>query len=114
MILDSGIAIIHRVANISEPGEMPVEGTSEIYRSYFGELDFETSPARPTPGRKETETAMRIRVIQNRKIRNEMRVSLITEDGRTPPIYEITRAFHGFDEDNGEAITDLTLREVSP
>lgn len=114
MILDSGIAIIYRVANIAEPGEMPVEGTAEVYRSYFGELDFETSPARPTPNRKETETALRIRVIQNRKIRNEMRVSLITEDGQTPPIYEITRAYHGTDEDNGEPITDLTLREVSP
>lgn len=114
MILDSGIAIIYRVANIADPGEMPIEGTAEVYRSYFGELDFETSPARPTPNRKETETALRIRIIQNRKIRNEMRVSLITEDGQTPPIYEITRAFHGTDDESGESITDLNLREVSP
>ena len=61
-----------------------------------------------------TETALRIRVIQHRKIRNEMRVSLITEDGQTPPIYEITRAYHGTDEENGELITDLTLKEVTP
>lgn len=114
MILDSGIAIICRVANIAEPGETPVEGWAEIYRSYYGELDFETSPARPTPNRHETETALRIRIIQNRKIRNEMRVSLITEDGQTKPKYEITRAYHGTDAENGEAITDLNLREVSP
>jgi hypothetical protein len=114
MILDSGIAIIYRVANIAEPGEMPVEGTAEVYRSYFSELDFETSPARPTANRKETQTDLRIRIIQNRKIRNEMRVALITEDGQTKPKYEITRAYHGTDDESGELITDLNLKEVSP
>lgn len=114
MILDSGIAIIYRVANIAESGEMPVEGWTEIYRSYYGELDFETSPARPTPHRKETETNLRIRIIQDRNIRNEMRVALINGCGKTPPIYEITRAFHGTDDESGESITDLNLREVSP
>lgn len=114
MILDRGIAIIYRVGNIAAPGEKPIEGTAEIYRSYFGELDFETSPARPTANRKETQTDLRIRIIQNRKIRNEMRVSLLTGDGKTPPVYEITRAYHGTDDESGELITDLTLKEVSP
>lgn len=114
MILDGGIAIIYKVGNIAPPGEAPVEGTAEIYRSYFADLAFETAPANPTPDRRETQTDRRIRILQNRNIRNEMRVALLTADGKTAPIFEITRAYHGIDDDNGEAITDLNLREVSP
>ncbi len=117
MILDTGICTIFREGNVAPSGYMPRKAWEKIGQSWYKELSFETTPARPTEGRAETQTDQRIRIHQMRCIRNEDRVVLgdvdqLPADGVT--IYKIIRAFHGQDDDTPTLISDLSLREVSP
>lgn len=111
MILDRGLCRIYRQQSITEPGGKPKSEEVLIYESYYGELSFETSPARPTEKRQETQTAARIRILQNRGIQKRDVAELIPFDGAEtkPEKYRISRAWHGTDDDCGESISDLTL-----
>lgn len=111
MILDRGICRIYRKTSITPPGGKPTSTLAEIHESYYAELGFETSPRRPTDSREETETAARVRILQNRLIHNQDVVALTPFDGNPAKTekYRITRAYHGADDENGELITDLTL-----
>lgn len=111
MILDRGPAIVSRKTNTAQLGAMPVWQDVPFFESWYGELSFETSPARPTGVREETRADARIRVIQDRRINNHDRVKLSADDDT---VYEVARAFHGTDAESGELITDLTLVVVSP
>lgn len=113
MILDKGICTIYHKTNTAGPGMMPVYQDVEIWQSWYGELAFETSPGRPTDYREEVQTDARVRILQNRAINNHDRVELSPLGGSTV-MYEVTRAYHGWDEDAAELITDLTLQEVRP
>ena len=84
-----------------------------FFESWYGELSFETSPARPTETRKEIRTDARIRILQNREIKEHDRVALSVYS-QDPEHYEIERAYHGRDDESGELITDLSLRKVIP
>lgn len=100
-------------------GETPKPGYQLVGRSWYGELDFETSPARPTEGRRELRTDARIRILQNRGIRqNDVVIlrELADWEGRTAgePIYKIQRAWHGKDDDGPTPITDLSLEVTRP
>lgn len=114
MILDKGVAFFYEAVNTAQPGGMPVMKPAEkhFFASFFGELDFETAPARPTEKREEVRTDARIRVLQNRAIQNTQIVILI-EDLKEKR-YRITRAYHGTDDDTGEPITDLNLEVIAP
>lgn len=114
MILDRGLCAIHRKESATEPGGKPKAEERQIFESYYAELNFETSPARPTEKRPETQTATRIRILQNRSIRQNDVAELTPFDGTEAKTekYRIARAWHGQDEDSGELISDLTL-EVS-
>ena len=117
MILDRGICRVYHKTNTADPGKKPVWEDVLFCEGYYGELNFETSPARPTEHREEINTAARIRILQNRGIANHDRVELEPFDGITGATlkrYEVTRAWHGQDEDSGEGITDLTLEVVAP
>lgn len=118
MILDTGICKVYRKQNTASPGSKPVYENVLIHESYYGELNFETSPARPTENREEINTAARVRILQNRSIANHDRVKLLKFDSAERPesdeLFEITRAWHGTDENSGERITDLTLEVVKP
>lgn len=113
MILDRGICRVYRKTKVSAAGEKPAWEDVLLHESYYGELNFETSAAHPTERREETRTAARIRILQNREIANHDRVELEPFDGTADPEdlprYEVTRAWHGDDEESGEAISDLTL-----
>lgn len=111
MILDRGICKIYRKTSTTSPGGKPTSTLAVIHESLYAELSFETAPARPTENREETETAARVRILQNRGIRNQDVAELIPFDGTgTKAVkYRITRAYHGEDGDNGEPITDLSL-----
>lgn len=111
MILDRGLCRIYRQESITEPGGKPKSEEKLICESYYGELSFETSPARPTEKRQETQTAARIRILQNRGIRKEDVAELIPFDGTETKTekYRIARAWHGADDESGELISDLTL-----
>lgn len=113
MILDKGICTIYRKVNKAGPGEKPVFADAAYHWSWYGELEFETAPARPTENREETRTAARVRVLQCREINNHDRAELKRTDGRVL-LYEVTRAYHGRDADSGDEITDLTLEVVEP
>ena len=117
MILDSGICSIFRKYDMALSGEMPRPGYMLLWKSWYGELSFETSPARPTEGREERRTDARIRVQQNRDIRQHDVVVLANVDrivDAAGPVYEITRAFHGQDDDSPALVSDLTLEVYEP
>ena len=111
MILDRGVCAIYTKTSTTQPGGMPTAELTKIHESYYGELAFETSPSRPTEAREETRTATRVRILQNRRIRNRDVAELTPFDGSDAKTerYRITRAYHGTDDENGEQITDLTL-----
>lgn len=113
MILDKGICSVYRKTNTAGPGAMPVYTDMLIHMSWYGELSYETAPARPTEGREEVRTDARVRILQNRSIANHDRVELVPTGG-TVSRYEVTRAYHGKDDDSGELITDLNLEVVEP
>lgn len=115
MILDSGICTIFGQVDTSEPGGMPVIGYEIKTQGWFGVLDYATAEAWPTEGREETEVSLRIRILQDRRVTNRDTVILqeIYEVAGDVERYEVTRAYHGHDDDSGEPITDLTLRRVS-
>lgn len=114
MILDSGICTVHQKVNIAPAGAMPVFADQQIHCSSYGELSFETSPARPTERREEIQTDARIRILQNRQINNHDRVTMQSFMGDNEQTFEVTRAYHGSDPDSGELITDLSLQRINP
>lgn len=118
MILDTGICTVYRKENTASPGSKPTWNDTKIHESYYGELNFETSPSRPTDNREEINTAARVRILQNRRIANHDRVKLERFGSEERPeaeeLFEVTRAWHGTDADSGDEITDLTLEVVKP
>ena len=120
MILDKGICSLFRGVSQELSGEMPRRTLQRYFRSWYGELDFETSPARPTEGREERLTDARIRILQNRDIRQgDVAVLADTADAEQAaadglPVYRITRAWHGKDDGSPTEITDLTLEVYEP
>ena len=115
MILDRGFCTIYAMTNAAAPGDMTRLEPSDIrHQSWYGELNFETAPVQQTEAQEDVEISARVRVLQNRAISNHdvavLSYELPPPDGAVQ--FEITRAFHGTDPDNGQPITDLTLREV--
>lgn len=115
MMLDSGICTIFRKVDVSEPGGMPTFEYQLKTKAWYGMLDFATEQEWPTEGREETEIAARIRVLQDRQLNNHDAVVLedVDEIAADSRVLEITRAYHGHDDDSGEPITDLTLKAVT-
>ena len=119
MILDTGICTIFRPTDTAEPGGKPVPVYALLAKSWYGTINFETSPAWQTEGRKSQKTDARIRILQDRSIRQHDVVVLMDvnsvqglPDG--VPVYEITRAYHGEDDAGPTRITDLTLEVITP
>ena len=111
MNLDAGQCNIYRKTSTTPAGGKPTFTEAVIHQSYYGELSFETAPSRPTEKREATRTAARVRILQNRNIRNDDTAELIPFDGNPAKTekYRIARAWHGNDDESGEPITDLTL-----
>ena len=111
MILDRGVCKIYRKTSTTPAGGKPTATVAVIHESYYAELNFETAPARPTERREDTKTATRVRILQNRGIRNEDVAELTPFDGTGAKTvkYRIARAWHGDDSESGEPISDLTL-----
>ena len=119
MILDKGICSVFSRSDTARPGEMPRLGHALLTQGWYGELSFETSPARPTDGRKELKIDARIRILQCREIRQNDVVVLreiadFAQRDADETVYRIKRAYHGKDEESGELISDLTLEVVEP
>lgn len=116
MILDDGICTVFAMVDVSEPGGKPDLQPQEKSMSWFGYLNFETAPAWPTESREEVEVTARIRIHQDRTITNRDVIVLQETHAIEPGMeqLQVVRAFHGVDDDNGQPITDLTLKAVSP
>lgn len=114
MILDDGICTVFSLVDKAEPGGMPNLVPQEKTMAWFGYLDFATAEAWPTEGREETEVSTRIRILQDRSITNKDIVVLEEkhEVDESMQQYEVMRAYHGHDDENGQPITDLTLKAV--
>ena len=110
MILDKGICTIYTAANNALAGNKPIDQLTKKCESWYGELDFGSDPAYVTEFREDVETSTRIRIHQNRSISTRDAARLSVEAGVT---YEITRAYHGTDDESGLPITDLNLRRVN-
>lgn len=107
LILDAGICTIYATANGAAAGGKPIEQLTQKFQSWYAELDFSSDPNYATDYREDVEASARIRIHQNRSITTRDAAKI---GGQT---FEIIRAYHGTDDDNGQPITDLTLRRVS-
>ena len=119
MILDDGICSVFSAKDGADAGEMPAPEYTLLYQSWYGELQFETSPAYPTDGRREQQTDQRVRVMQCRDIRQDdiavlLDVSALSDAPEGTPQYRITRCYHGFDDDGVTPITDMSLEDITP
>jgi len=101
MILDNGICTVLRRTN---------RAFSVVCKSWYGELSFETQPSQENQA-VGTQSAARVRIQQAREIiRGDVAVLRDTDTlSDAEAYYEVTRAYHGNDGDNGQPITDLTL-----
>lgn len=106
MILDTGICSVFKLQNTAQPGDMPNETPVLISQHWYGELSFESSPVQYTENLEQVEIAQRIRILQNRAIDERAIVTIGSAQ------YNVTRLYHGVDEESGERITDLNLARV--
>lgn len=120
MILDDGICTVFHASDMSRSGEAPCPSYTPFWASWYGLLSYETSPARPTEGRKELRVDNRIRIQQNREIKQDDVVALdhlqsfAEAVGKHLTVYRVTRAYHGTDSDDPTPITDLSLEVFVP
>lgn len=114
MILDRGICSVFKLSNVAEPGETPEESLTLKYQSWFGELNFETAPVNPTGMQDDVKVDARIRVHQHRAITGGDVVvfSALPMPPADTRRYNVIRAYHGLDDQNGQPISDLSLQEV--
>lgn len=108
MILDKGICTIYSVTNSAGAGNKPVDVLTLKYQSWYGELDFSSDPVYVTEFREDVETTARIRVHQNRFISTQDILKFGADDK-----HEITRVYHAVDKENGQLISDLSLRRIN-
>jgi len=101
MILDSGICSVFR------RGE---RAFARLTQSWYGELSFETQPSKENLN-DGVQTGARIRIHEARNISHGDVIVLrdVSTLATFDPCYEVVRAYHGQDDDNGLPITDLTL-----
>ena len=113
MILDKGFCSIYRTENTATPGDMPTETLVLKYQSWYGELNFESSPTN-IGAQEGVVVANKIRVLQNRDITNHdvAVLSSVLPPPDEAPRFNVVRAYHGVDDDNGQPITDLSLERL--
>lgn len=110
MILDAGICTVYQAVNGADAGSKPIDTLVQKYKSWFGELEFSSDAVYVTDYREDVETSARIRILQNKTITNRDVAVLST----MPSVrFEITRIYHGIDDDNGQLISDISLRRIN-
>lgn len=112
MQLDRGIITVYKQTDVSAAGQKPRYTRGDVRaQSYYALLHFETAPRWPTDDREETQIAERVRMRQCRTIAEDDVAVLLdfTHTDGAERTYKIVRAYHGTDEDSGEAISDLSL-----
>ncbi len=103
MILDKGICSIFRRND---------RAFTLVCKSWYGQLSFATQAADENKA-VGAQISARLRILQDSSIAKDDVAVLGDTDTllSTEGCYEVTRAYHGADDDNGQPITDLTLAE---
>ena len=116
MILDDGICTVFRKTDSATGARKPRYTYTPLCKHWYKELDFATSQTYPTDSREETAVDARIRILQDRRVSNHDVIVLANVPAVEDVLkaYEVTRAYHGKDDESGELITDVTLRRVRP
>lgn len=113
MILDKGICSVFRKKDITSPGGMPTFQYALLFQSWYGELGFETKRHSETGDRQDVRVDARLRIHQQRAITNDDIVVLgeVSTVGDNQQ-YKVVKAYHGAEQETGQAITDLSLEVV--
>lgn len=113
MILDKGYCSIYSITNAALPGDMPTESLTIKYQSWYGELNFEAAPI-DIGAQEGVVIDNKIRVLQNRDITNHdvAVLSCVLPPPADAPHYNVVRAYHGIDDENGQPISDLSLERL--
>ena len=93
---------------------MPVSAFHVKAQSWYGELRFAAGKSYRTDDRADVEVDARIRILQDRRITNHDVLVFGLHAAPCGVVFEIVRAYHGADEENGQPITDLSLKVVRP
>ncbi len=109
MMIDTGLCSIYKIEDTSEAGGMPVLTAKlpALAEVWYGELGFESNPVFETELQESVEISARIRILQDKRVNRQTLLDLA--DGKR---YKVERAYHGYDEDSKELITDLNLSRV--
>ena len=105
MVLDKGIAEFYKMVNTAPAGEEPSNTPELVYRSWYGDLDFISTP-RQSAGAQHTKAVnKKIRVIDGDGIVEGAVVKIGTDT------YYVIKAWHG--RKDGVDVADVELsREV--
>lgn len=115
MLLDSGIVTFFKNVDTAEPGHMPALVPVVKHKSWYGQLDFVTSPRWATEARKDINVSMKIRVHQNTTLTEHDTAVLAdvdTPEGQT--VFDVVRIFHTVDNQSGEPVSDVSLEVLEP
>ena len=109
VMLDTGVCTIYETEDASAPGGMSVltPKLPAMAEAWYGELEFESNPVFQTELQEDVEISARIRILQDRRVNRQTLVDLA--DGKR---YKVERAYHGYDKESGELITDINLSRV--
>lgn len=116
MNLDTGLCSVFLKVDTTKGVGMPRWRYDLMHQSWYGKLEFATGETYPTEYREEIRCDLRIRIHQNDRINNHCVVVLGRVDAMNgeEEHYNVTRAWHGHDEESGELITDMTLERITP
>lgn len=114
MILDAGICTVAHKVNRAPRGGKPFWAYEVFFHSWYGETAFSTT-ARASDSRENSRISARIRVRQNRAITNHDIVCLANVPSITDDLtlYEVVDVWHGYDDQNKEPISNISLEVIS-
>jgi len=116
MILDEGICSVFAKVNTAGAGLKPVYGYVLKCKGWFASLSFTTLPNYRIGSREERNVSKRIRILRNDSVTNHDCVVLadVSSVAADAVRYEVTRAYHGTEDETGTLITDIDLEVISP
>ena len=106
VILDQGPCEIWDIVQSEPDGEYPREILKNPREAFYGELSFSTFPTFETDYQESVEIDRKIRILRDLSVNRQTAVLV---GGRQ---YKVQRVYHGYDEDSGEDISDVSLSKV--
>lgn len=105
MVLDCGVAEFYKLVNTAPAGEAPNDTPQLTYRSWYGDLEYVSTPRRSAGAQLDIAVDRKIRVLDGSGIVEGAVVKIGTE------AYRVIKAWHG--RKDGMDVADVELsREV--